>query len=109
MATIDYLRQFRIGEYAIFDLVLSFVGIYLLSPLLSRIFRKFKIEITKQSWLLLTLPISVIVHLLTGNLTQMTRNFIDPNGHYILKFLIIVLSVLGIREIKVLKHGDKVR
>jgi len=103
MITIEFLRQFRLGGYAIFDLTLSFLGIYLLSPLLSKIFRKFRVDIPKRSWLLLTLPISVFVHLSTGNLTPMTKNFIDMHGHYILKILIISLSILGIKRVKIIK------
>jgi hypothetical protein len=103
MTTIEVLRQFRIGGYAIFDFTLSFFGIYLLSPLLSKIFRKLRIDIPKQNWLFLTLSISVFVHLLTGNLTPMTKNFVDYTGHYFLKILIIGLSILGIRGSKIIK------
>lgn len=38
MPTLEYLRHFRFASYAIFDLLVSFWGIYLLSPLLSRLF-----------------------------------------------------------------------
>ena len=103
MTAIEILRQYRIGGYAIFDLGLSFLGIYLLSPLLSKIFRKLKVDIPKQSWLFLTLPIGIFIHLLTGNLTLMTRNFIDLNGHFFLKILIIGLLVLGVRGSKIIK------
>ncbi len=103
MTTMVFLRQFRLGGYAIFDFTLSFLGIYLLSPLLSKIFRIIRVDIPKRSWLLLTLPIGILIHLLTGNLTPMTKNFIDMHGHYILKILIISLSVLGIRGVKIIK------
>lgn len=103
MITIEYLRQFRIGEYAVFDLVISFLGIYLLSPLLSKIFLKFGIEIPKRNWLFLTLPIGILVHLLTGTTTIMTKDFMDPHSHYVLKILILCLLVLGIKGIKITK------
>ncbi len=35
MDTLTLLRQYRIGPFAIFDTVLSYVGILILSPLLS--------------------------------------------------------------------------
>jgi len=104
MTTIEFFRQFRFGEYAIFDLTVSFLGIYLFSPLLSKIFRKFRVDMPKRGWLLLTLPISILVHLLTGNLTPMTKNFIDMHGHYVLKILIIGLAILGIRGAKITKR-----
>ncbi|OIO13962.1 hypothetical protein COV53_01850 [Candidatus Gottesmanbacteria bacterium CG11_big_fil_rev_8_21_14_0_20_37_11] len=73
---------------------------YLLSPLLSIPFRRFKIEIPKKNWLFLTLPISILVHLLVGKMTPMTKNFIDLQGHYVLKVLILILLVLGLKELK---------
>lgn len=100
MNTIDFLRQFRISEYALFDLGVSFLGVYLLSPLLSKLFLKFRIKIPKRSWLFFTLPLGILVHLLVGKITPMTKNFIDPHGHFFLKILILVLLILGIQGIK---------
>lgn len=100
MIPIEFLRQFRVGEYAIFDFVVAFLGIWLLSPLLSKIFRKVGLEIPKKNWIFLTLPIGIVSHILTGHITPMTRDFIDPSGHYILKIIIMVLFILGMRGIK---------
>src|SRR3990172_7181831 len=98
MISIEYVRQFRIGEYAAFDLVVAFLGIYLLSPLLSKIFLKFRIEIPKRNWLFLTLPIGIIIHLLSGTMTLMTKDFMDIHSHYVLKILILGLLILGIKD-----------
>lgn len=103
MIPIEFLRQFRFGQYAIFDFVAAFLGIYLLSPLLSKIFLKLKIDIPKRNWLFLTLPISILAHLLVGNITPMTRDLIDIHDHYILKILILILLILGIKGIKIVK------
>ncbi|MFA5359971.1 MAG: hypothetical protein WC349_03385 [Patescibacteria group bacterium] len=103
MNAIEFLRQFRIGGYAIFDFAVAFLGIYLLSPLLSKIFLKFSIDIPKQNWLFLTLPIGILVHLLIGNMTPMVKAFLDINGHYILKIVMLILLVLGIKGIKIIK------
>ena len=103
MITIEFLRQFRLSGYAIFDFSVAFLGIYLLSPLLSKIFLKLKLDIPKKSWLLLTLPISIFTHLLVGNITPLTSNFININEHYILKVLILSLLILGIKGIKIIK------
>lgn len=100
MISIETLRQFRIGEYAIFDLTISFFGVYLLAPLFSKIFLKFGIIIPRLSWVLFTLPLAVLVHLLVGNMTQMTKDFIDVNGHYFIKVLIVGMLVWGLRGIK---------
>jgi hypothetical protein len=103
MVPIEFLRQFRIFEYAIFDFAAALLGIFLLSPLLSRLFRKIRIDIPKKNWLFLTIPISIPVHVLVGNLTPMTRDFINLSDNYILKLLIIVLLFFGIKGIKIIK------
>lgn len=109
MISIEYLRQFRIGGYAIFDFTISFIAIYLLSPLLTRIFRKIRLEVPKINWIYLTVPLSVVVHLIFGRMTPMTKNFLDLNGHYILKIVIIGLTVLGLRDVKIIgkKQAEK--
>lgn len=103
MIPIEFFRQFRVGGYAIFDIALAFLGIYLLSPLLSRLFLKVKINIPKKNWLFLTLPIGIIAHLAVGRITPMTENFININDHYVLKILIITLLILGLRGVKIIK------
>ena len=100
MDAISFLRQFRVGEYAIFDFTIAFLGVFLVAPLLSKIFRKIGIEIPKYNWLFFTLPIAVITHLLIGRMTPMTSKFIDLSGHYVLKIVIIGLFILGLRNIK---------
>lgn len=100
MTTIEVLRQFRFSGYAIFDFAASFLGIYLLSPLLSKLFLKFNLSIPKHNWLFLTLPLSVLVHLLVGQATQMTKDFTDLNSHYILKVIILGSLFLGLKGIK---------
>lgn len=103
MSLIEYLREFRIGEYAIFDFVASFLGVYLLSQFLSKILLKIKIYIPKQNWLFLVLPIGVFIHILVGNITPMTKDFLDINGNFILKILILGLLILGMKDVKIVK------
>ncbi len=101
MITIENLRQYRLGGYAIFDLLASFLGIYLLSPLLSKIFLKLGIEIPKQNWLFLTLPLGIVAHLLAGTITPMTKDFLSPNTHYFLKLLVLISLIFGLKGIRV--------
>lgn len=103
MITLDSLRLPRIGPYAIFDLVLSFVGVAMLSPLLSWIFRQIHLRIPFISWMYFTLPIGIISHILVGNHTLMTKQFLDPQSHYLLKIFIFVLIILGCLNIKIIK------
>lgn len=106
MITIEYLRSFHIGPYAIFDFVVSFLGVYLLSPILSKLFLKIGLKLSAHNLLLLTVPASILIHLLVGKITPMTRDFLNPDDHYLLKFLIIALIYFGIRDIKIIKKNN---
>jgi len=109
MIPIAFLRQFRLGDYAIFDFAVSFLGFYLLAPLLSKLFLKLRIDIPRQNWLYLTLPIGITAHLIFGKITPLTRDFIDIQGHYIVKIVIIGLLLIGLNDIKIIKkkHEEK--
>jgi hypothetical protein len=107
MTIIEFLRQFRIGGFAVFDFAAAFLGIYLLSPLLSKLFLKIRIKIPKWNWMFLTLPIAILVHILVGNITPMTKSFIDINSGYILKTVILVLLFFGIKGIKLINNHGK--
>lgn len=103
MFTIEYLRSFRIGEYSIFDLSVSFLGVILLAPLLSKIFRLIHLDIPFRSWLLFTLPIAVATHMIVGQNTLMTKYFLDPSSHFLLKISMAILLILGCTQIKFIK------
>ncbi len=103
MITLEFIRSFRVGGYAIFDFVVSFIGIYLLAPFLSLLFSKLNIRISRKSWLFLTVPLSVVFHLLFGSYTQLTKDVIDMGGHYSLKLLLITLLILGLKDVRRMK------
>lgn len=103
MISIEFLRQFRIAGFAIFDFAVSFIGVYLLAPLLSKLFGKLGIQILKKNWLFLTIPLSVLIHVLVSQITPMTKEFLDPQGHFILKGVIIILLIFGLRGIERVK------
>lgn len=102
MTTLEYLRSFRIGEYAIFDFAVSFIGIALLAPLLTKLFLKIRIDIPLYSWLAFTIPLSIVVHLLFGKMTPFTANVINIHDHYLLKIIVLALLVVGIFGIKII-------
>ena len=64
---------------------------------------KVGVNIPRRSWLFFTLPISILAHLLVGRMTPMTKEFIDLNGYYLLKAIIIGSFIFGIIGIKILK------
>jgi hypothetical protein len=76
---------------------------YFLAPFLSKIFLKIRVDISRKSWLFLALPIGILVHLLIGEITPMTRDFLDINSHYFLKIAMISLFILGIKDIKIIQ------
>jgi len=107
MTTIELLRLYRFGDYALFDLFLAFLGMYLIAPLLSRIFRFIKLEIPKMNWVFLTLPIGVVLHILTKANTNMTKNFFDLNSHYLIKVMVLISLILGFTGINRIEKDDK--
>ena len=107
MIPIEFLRQFRFGGYAIFDFVVAFLGIYIISLLIARLFRKIRLDIPIKSWLLLTLPIGIGAHLASGKITPMTKNFLDMHDHYLLKIIIIGLLIWGLKYIKIIKKDKE--
>ena len=100
MTTLEYLRHFHLFGYAIFDLTLSFLGMYLLSGRLSKLFKKINIIIPKINWVYLTLPIGIFVHILVFTITPMTRDFLSIDSHYILKIVILAFLILGLKGIR---------
>ncbi len=103
MFNLAYLRSFRFYDFATFDLTVSFLGVLILAPLLTRFFHLFKLDIPTSSWLYFTLPIGVIMHIVIGQQTLMVKYLLDPTGHYWLKLILIVLTILGIRGITLIK------
>ncbi|MFO0763953.1 MAG: hypothetical protein U0518_03805 [Candidatus Gracilibacteria bacterium] len=103
MDILHFLRQYHIFDYAIFDLTASFVGIYLLSPVLSRIMKWFRLDVPLQSWLLFTLPIGILVHIAVGSYTPMTRDLLDPSSHWILKGIILGCVVTGLKYVSIVR------
>ncbi len=101
MNIITYLRHWRFEGYAIFDLALSFLGMWLLSSLLSKIFRVIHIHVPARNWIILTLPLSIVAHLLVGRYTPMVNNFLSPNDHWVLKLIILGCLILGLWGIRI--------
>lgn len=107
MFNIDYLRSFRILDYAWFDLILSFAGLALLSPLLSWLFRKIHLNIPKRNWIILMLPLSIVIHLAAGQNTALTQHVLFENGYWLEKIVIIVCLITGFSGIKITTDNKK--
>ena len=96
--SIEFLRSFRVFQIAIFDLVISYLGIYLISPLIINFSKKIKIKTNKAQLLYLTLPASIIVHLLVGQETTLTKMFLDPSNYYLTKIIILSMIYMAFRR-----------
>lgn len=103
MIDINWLRSFRIYNFAVFDFVVSYLGIYFLSPLLSKIFRLVRLDIPRVSWLYFTLPLGIIFHISFRTFTPLTKELLDPQQGIVIKVLIFLLLILALRGIKIIK------
>src|ERR1035437_3587054 len=102
MDYIAILRQFRIGPFTVFDTVTAYLGIFLIAPLLTKIFSKIHINISRAGWLWLTLPISVVFHLIFRQNTPFMKMLLNPNQFQFYLGIIIILFMIymSLRKIK---------
>jgi hypothetical protein len=107
MLTLEFLRQLRLGGYAIFDLSLAFLGILLLSSLLSKLFLKIGLYFPKFSWVFLTLPLGIFIHLIFGNMTPMTKDFFSWPEHFWLKIIILTSLFFGLKGVRIIRDKSK--
>lgn len=99
MNIIDLLRQYRVGPFAVFDFVISYLGFYLLSPFIIKLFLFFNLKINKTGIMWLVLPTSILVHILVGEYTPLTKMFLDGSEYYLVKAIVIFTIYMGIKEI----------
>jgi hypothetical protein len=101
---IEILRQFKIGPFAIFDTAISYLGFYLLSPLLTKLFSFVHLAIPRSSWLWLTLPIAILFHLAFNQNTPLMKIISDPTQipFYIAIAILLVITYLGLKNIKII-------
>jgi hypothetical protein len=93
---IETLRSFRVGPFAVFDIATAYIGIYLVAPYLTKLFLLIGISVTRAQWLWLTLPIALLVHVVFGIDTALTRMVLNPSGHYIAKLVVAGMFFMGI-------------
>jgi hypothetical protein len=107
MDILNILRQYRIGPFTIFDTGTAYLGIYLLAPLLTNVFSKIHINISRSGWLWLTLPIAVGFHLIFRQNTPFMRMLLNPKSFQIPLLVLIFMTYLGLRNIrKLIKNSD---
>jgi len=92
--TIEYLRSFRVGPFAIFDFAVSYLAMYFLAPYLSKLLALAGIQVNREQWLWLTLPIALAFHLIFRPDTPFTKMFLDPAGGYVAKLVILAMLIM---------------
>lgn len=104
MFSIEYLRQFKIGPFAIFDTVSAYLGILLLAPLLTWLFSKVNLKIPVVSWLWFTMTLSVIFHILFNQSTPVIKILSNPNSFqfYITTLILLIMFYMGFRKISII-------
>lgn len=105
MFSLEYLRQFRIGPFTIFDTASAYLGILLLSPILSWLFSKVNLKIPVVSWVWLTMPISVLFHVLFSQSTPVVKILSDPNQpqFYIVLLTLLIMVYMGFKKISIIR------
>ena len=105
MDLIGTLRQFRVGPFAVFDIVVSYAGIFLIAPVLTKLFSKLHIDVPRSAWLWLTFPIAIPFHLLLHQDTAFTMMLLDPH-EYISKVAILLMLFMGLRGVRIQKTSE---
>lgn len=100
MDIVSTLRQYRIGPYSIFDFATAYLGIFIVSPLLTRLAARFNLNISRTNWLWLTIPIGIITHIIIRQHTLLTSQFLNPNGDYLVKIIVLFMVYMGLKDIK---------
>ena len=85
MTTIETLRSYKVGRFAIFDFFVSFLVMFLIGLYFGR----------PKQFLAATLPLGIFTHLITGTQTPLTKMTIGP-GFYYVKIMMIVLTLLAV-------------
>ena len=97
MDIITLLRQVRVGPFALFDVVLGFIGMLALSPLLTKLFAQFGVAIPWTSWLWWMLPISVLFHLVFRQSTPLMEVLSGPLGFVVVSTVLLGMIFMGAR------------
>lgn len=107
MDLIEFLRQFRIGSFAVFDFAISYLGVMLFSGRLTKLVSKIRLHVSRSQWLWLVVPGSILIHLIIGLKTPLTKIILDPNNYYLEKFVILFMLFMGLKDTRIIKRETK--
>lgn len=88
MATIEKLRSYRIGPFAVFDFAMSYLAAWYGAPLLKQ-------NREKAMWLVI--PLGIVVHELIGRKTPLNKMVLGPETNIIAQAIIAGMLYKGFR------------
>ncbi|MBU1151775.1 hypothetical protein KJ632_03025 [Patescibacteria group bacterium] len=92
MNILDFLRSFRIGPFSIFEFAITYLLAFLIGPYL----KKIGIPLSREQFMYLALPLSVLVHFVFKVETPLTKMVFASNNYYIWKGVIVLMILLAI-------------
>ncbi len=101
MVSIEYLRDFRVGPFTIFDTTIAFAGVLILSPILTWLASKAHLKVPTVTWLWFTIPVSVIFHAIFKQNTPLMKMLANPVQleFYIAIVVLVTMVYMGVRRI----------
>lgn len=104
MVSLEYIRQFRIGPFTIFDTVSAYLGILILAPLLEWLTSKINLKIPVISWMWFTMPLSVIFHIIFRQSTPVIKILSSPSQFqfYVVIIILFTMTYMGFRKISII-------
>lgn len=100
MEFISILRQFKIGSFAVFDIVAAYLGVFLLAPFLTKLTLLAKVSVPRVSWMWFTLPLSVVFHLAVNQNTPFMKIILD-NTKIGARLVLLAMLYMGCRQIRI--------
>lgn len=89
MSTIEKLRSYRIGPFAIFDFTMTYLAAWYAAPYLDW-------YISREQLMWLAVPIGIIVHKLIGQNTPLNRMVLGPDTNRLAQAMVLLMLFKGL-------------
>lgn len=88
--TLSKIRNYKLGEYSLFNLIAPFIVAYLLSLFTTQY------GISRGQLFLLALPMSIVVYKLFSIPSTLADRFFNHKNYYVLKISMLYLTYRGV-------------
>ena len=108
MITLEYLRDFKVGPFTMFDTTLAFVGVLIVSPILTWLVAKLNYKVPLVSWLWFTVPVSIIFHAIFQQDTPLIKILTDPHtlAFYVAIIVLVFMTYMGTINVSKLPDSE---